>query len=140
MSFDQVMSLFGAVVTLVGGMWALIKVAAWQFERRLTERFDALEKSRKADWETSQQRFEKIENKYTRLDGELKTTGDKIGHHAEQIARLESDLKHIPTHDDIGGVYRELQIVSGGVQALNGEMKGLRAQVELITKHMINEH
>lgn len=75
-----------------------------------------------------------------KLEAELKAVDDKIASHDTRITRVESDVRHIPTHADIGGVYQELRTVNGGVKELNGEMKALRGQVELMTKHMLDKH
>ena len=75
-----------------------------------------------------------------KLDTELNAIHGTISGHDTRITRLESGVEHFPTHDDIGNVYEELRNVSGGVQLLNGEMKALRAQVELITRHMLDQH
>lgn len=69
--------------------------------------------------------------------GAVESTVEK---HGTQITRIESDAKHFPNHDDMGAVYRELRTVSGGMQLLTGEMKVLRGQVDLITKHMLDQH
>lgn len=77
-------------------------------------------------------------------DRETKTM---LAEHAEQItgldlrvARVEESDKHNPTHDDIGGVYEKLNDINGEIKEVGGEMKALRAQVELITKHMLDKH
>lgn len=75
-----------------------------------------------------------------KLAAEIGAIDDKIVGHATRITRLEEHLKHSITHDDIGKVYDELHVVNGSVQELNGEMKMMRAQVELITKHMLDKH
>lgn len=54
MNVSELLALFGASGVLVGGFWAVVKVALGQFEKRLNERFATQEKARvsaKEDWD-----------------------------------------------------------------------------------------
>lgn len=49
--------LIAAVAAMVGGFWAVVKLALWQFEKRLTERFNMQETARVEDNANLDRRF-----------------------------------------------------------------------------------
>jgi hypothetical protein len=61
MTIEQLLTLFGAVATLVGAAWALIRIIVRQFEARLDERFQLQEKARMEARLVYNQRFEGLE-------------------------------------------------------------------------------
>jgi hypothetical protein len=68
---NDLLALFGAAATLVGGCWALIKIVVYQFEARLNERFDALEKSRAENRAALAEKIKSIVDRQTINEGAL---------------------------------------------------------------------
>ena len=73
MTANELLAIFGAAATLVGGAWAMLKILVSQFEARLKERFDAQESARNAGREESVRRTSRIEETTNRLERELLT-------------------------------------------------------------------
>lgn len=89
MTLGEISTVVGLAATIVGGGWALIKVAARQFARELqlrfeaadkarqafqttlTERFDAQERMREEGRRAFEQRFTKIEDGHVRIERDL---------------------------------------------------------------------
>ena len=71
MTANELLAIFGAAATVVGGAWALTKVVLTQFERRLDERFLAMEKSRKDGQRLWDERFKGMEGRLTVQERDL---------------------------------------------------------------------
>lgn len=74
MSIEVGMTLqvLGALATMIGGCWALVKVIVSQFNRQLDERFTALEKARAEGQSAWNKRMEAIEQKQQDLDKDVR--------------------------------------------------------------------
>ena len=62
----------GAVVAIVGGFWAVSKLAMGQFDRRLDERFKTFERGLAELRTVGSQRLEQLEANYRDLDKDLR--------------------------------------------------------------------
>ena len=65
MTVNELLAIFGAAGMLVGGAWALVKIVVVQFEKRLDERFEGLEESRKEGQGVWDERFKGMEGRLT---------------------------------------------------------------------------
>lgn len=68
MTIEMLISLLGAVGLILSGAWVLLRMAMNQFDLRLSERFEAIEKLRTEARRVAGQRMEALESKYERLD------------------------------------------------------------------------
>ena len=56
-----------------------------------------------------------------------------------RLTRLEQDVKHAPTHQDMAEMYRELRKLSDSIAVMNGNLASARATLESVdelTKRM----
>jgi len=72
MTVTELYQLLGAIVTIVGGAWALIRLSGAQFETRLDERFAAQEKARQEGRELWESRMSRMEQKTEKLESEVR--------------------------------------------------------------------
>lgn len=80
MTLELFLEIAGFVAALVGGAWILLSVSARQFDRRLEEKFTALEVARAESSAHWQQNFDKLlrerdqeEKEWRRLEREFNT-------------------------------------------------------------------
>ncbi len=71
MTFGEVLALFSAVAGLIGGAWVLLAIAGRQFEKRLDERFAAMEQSRNEGRKVWDERFKGMEGRLTVQERDL---------------------------------------------------------------------
>lgn len=72
MTIELALAIFGALGVLVGGAWALLKIAMGQFDRRLDEKFKTLEQARAEGRNAYEERFRRGDMKYEELDREVR--------------------------------------------------------------------
>jgi hypothetical protein len=63
MTPGEVIAAFGIVLSLIGGGWLLLSIAGRQFEKRLGDRFKAMEKSREEGRRVWDERFKGMEGR-----------------------------------------------------------------------------
>lgn len=56
--------------------------------------------------------------------------------HSERIGRAEAQLAVVPTHDDLGKLYRELNETSNQVSRLAGEISHMNDNLRLLLHNM----
>ncbi len=111
-----------AVMTLLSifnmvGLWA-VAVYTWQANRKrvTNERISGLQ--------------EAVDK---RMDN-LKTGIDRQG---DRLTRVEQDLQHAPTHDDLKRLHARMDDMAGGIRGLEGEFKGANATLHLIHAYLL---
>lgn len=57
--------------------------------------------------------------------------------HAERLAQLEAAADRSPTHEDLGRLHEKINDVSGALQTLVGEFKGVHRTLDLIHEHLL---
>lgn len=79
MTLEMALGIFGAIAGIAAAVWALIRAFGFlvgriiaQFESRLDERFQALERAREEGRKVWEQRLAQLAEKYERLDRELR--------------------------------------------------------------------
>lgn len=65
--------------------------------------------------------------------------GNLNDRHHDRLARIEEQLKYIPTHHDIGGVYKRVDDVHGDVRQLMGRFDGMQQSLSLIHSHLLEK-
>lgn len=63
---------------------------------------------------------------------------ERLDDHGTRLSRLEEEVRHLPTHNDIGGVFKRIDQIHGDLKELTGAMSGLRRAVDLINDHLLN--
>ncbi len=73
------------------------------------------------------------------LEGEMYA---RTNRHADQLARLETNANHAPTHEDIqqinDSLSRRLDTLHGDIAKLSGIIEGLSRNVALMNEHLLN--
>lgn len=76
------------------------------------------------------------------------TVNETIGTHSDRISRLEKDVSHSPTHDDLGKLYERMnglerrlsdriEHVSGAVQRIEGENAAQTRILNLVYESLV---
>jgi hypothetical protein len=108
--------LFGMLVTLIGGYWALITIIVRQFNASLTTRFSALETARSEESRMVNERFDRIEASQRTLDREVMTL------------RVELPDKYVRREDAIRSE-----------MTLHAKFDGLAARIDMFLKGKNND-
>ena len=84
---------------------------------------------------------------YVHIVNKNKATNDRIERmesefqqrltlHSERLGRIEAQLSVVPTHDDLGKLYRELNETSNQVSRLAGEISHMNDNLRLLLHNM----
>ncbi|SCX75609.1 hypothetical protein [Desulfoluna spongiiphila] len=57
-----------------------------------------------------------------------------------RITRLETDMAHALSHEDLAAVYDRLNDMAEQVAGLSGKMDGVKGTVDMIQAHLLNDH
>jgi hypothetical protein len=63
----------------------------------------------------------------------------KFESHADRLARVESEVLHCPSPDDLARLHSRIDEVSGVLYRLEGESKAQIHTLRLIHEHLLNE-
>jgi hypothetical protein len=63
----------------------------------------------------------------------------RMDDHASRLVRVEKDLQHAPTHDDLKRLHARIDDLAGGIRSLEGEFKGANHTLQLIHGHLLNQ-
>lgn len=55
-----------------------------------------------------------------------------------RFATLESEIKHLPTHSDIGAVHEKINDVAKVLSTMNGEIIQMNSGMKLIHQYLLN--
>lgn len=83
----------------------------------------------------------------TSLQGSLSSRVDslridmdhRLDGHADRLTRVESDLKHAPTDEDIKRLHSRIDDLAGAMKELGGEFKGANHTLQLIHSFMLQQ-
>ena len=74
---------------------------------------------------------------------ELKTREEKqdkaIGELQNNVSRIGSELRHAPTHEDMGRLHEKLNAISREVSETHSSMKANMRQTEMIQQHLMEK-
>lgn len=65
--------------------------------------------------------------------------GNQIATHAGRIDRIESELKHLPSKDDISGLSSDLRGMQVELQATQREIQGIRSTTTRIEDYLLKK-
>lgn len=54
-----------------------------------------------------------------------------------RLARIETEAKHAPTHEDLGKIYKEINSTNKHVQEMSGEFRSAKHTLDLIHQHLL---
>ena len=63
----------------------------------------------------------------------------RLDNHTERLARLERDIVHAPTHNDLKHIHARTDEVMGSIKRLDGEFAGANHTLHLIHQYLLNE-
>ncbi|MFT3758995.1 hypothetical protein [Thauera sp.] len=86
------------------------------------------------------ERITSLQNSLTRNVESLRGDMDsRLDRHAERLTRVESDLKHAPTDEDIKRLHARIDDMAGSLKELGGEFKGANHTLQLIHSYMLQQ-
>lgn len=74
----------------------------------------------------------------TRLDGMRSDMDHRLDNHADRLSRVEKDLQHAPSHEDLKRIHARMDEIAGAVSGLQGEFKGANNTLHLIHSYLMN--
>lgn len=57
----------------------------------------------------------------------------------ERVTKLETDMVHTLSHEDLGAVYERINDVAEEVAELSGKMDGVKGGLDMIHEHLLSE-
>lgn len=73
----------------------------------------------------------------TRLDGMRTDMDHRLDGHADRLSRVEKDLEHAPSHEDLKRIHARMDEVSATISSLQGEFKGANNTLHLIHTYLM---
>ena len=73
----------------------------------------------------------------TRLDGMRTDMDHRLDGHADRLSRVEKDLEHAPSHEDLKRIHARMDEVSATLSSLQGEFKGANNTLHLIHTYLM---
>lgn len=62
----------------------------------------------------------------------------KLGSLNNRVLSVESELKHLPTHSDIGALYDRINRVGESMSTVEGKLQQINNSLNLIHDHLLN--
>jgi hypothetical protein len=104
--FTYLVGILLAFFGFVGGIFKL-------YDRRQDERFSGQDRAREEGGKTLREMITSVGDRIGGLEDDQKE-------HGERLARLESDVKHVPTHEDITAIHKRIDEIQRDVGRLPG--------------------
>lgn len=73
----------------------------------------------------------------TRIDGMRTDMDHRLDGHADRLSRVEKDVQHAPSHDDLKRIHARMDEIAGAVSGLQGEFKGANNTLHLIHSYLM---
>lgn len=119
----NVTEIFIPAVVFGGIVAVLLKVILWQNEKRMDQRFEALEQARNEagkNWDTRYGLTEKTMLELT-----------------ERMARVETNVRHMPTHQEVTIIREGIAKLSADNTTQTDTLRRLEQQLRLIHEWML---
>jgi hypothetical protein len=65
--------------------------------------------------------------------------GKDMGDINDRLTRVERDLEHVPSHDDLGKIYERLNGVDKGLSEMKGEFVAVRRGLDMIHQFLLDK-
>lgn len=73
----------------------------------------------------------------TRLDSMRTDMDHRLDGHGDRLSRVEKDLEHAPSHEDLKRIHARMDEVSATLSSLQGEFKGANNTLHLIHTYLM---
>lgn len=80
-----------------------------------------------------------VGNRVNAKSKEVMCLKQDIGVINQRVTRLEGEVGHFLSHEDLGSVYDRINDISDQVSNLSGKMDGVKGAMDMIQSHLINE-
>lgn len=68
----------------------------------------------------------------------IQRVNSRVTHLSNRLGQIETDMKHLPDHKDIGDLHEKVNIVAKGMEGMQGELRALNRNLGLINEHLLN--
>lgn len=73
----------------------------------------------------------------TRLDSMRTDMDHRLDGHGDRLSRVEKDMEHAPSHEDLKRIHARMDEVSATLSSLQGEFKGANNTLHLIHTYLM---
>lgn len=73
----------------------------------------------------------------TRIEGLRSDMDHRMDNHGDRLSRVEKDIQHAPSHDDLKRIHARMDEVSATLSSLQGEFKGANNTLHLIHTYLM---
>ena len=77
---------------------------------------------------------------YTYMANRTKANKQAIEDMGERVSKLETEVEHLPDHDDIGALHNKVNGVSDTVSTISGQLSAMNNTLSLINEHLIGRN
>lgn len=74
----------------------------------------------------------------TRLDSMRTDMDHRLDGHGDRLSRVEKDMEHAPSHEDLKRIHARMDEVSATLSSLQGEFKGANNTLHLIHTYLMS--
>lgn len=126
---------FWREVVVLGIVAANFVYTWWVNREKVTaKRFAALEQQ--VAERLSAARHEEMEAENS---AECRSHRDRTAQIAQEVHRIDNELRHLPNHNDIGRIHARMDELNGALREMIGGMKALNNSVALINEHLLSQ-
>lgn len=140
--------LVGLLLAFLGFVFAGAKLLFAQIDRRLETRFKAADEARQQDLTTYREmlarhaadelkRMEEVREIDRGFDAYRSALDLRIVGLGDRLARVEQDVLHAPTDDDMKRLHERIDSVAGTLKGLEGQFTGANHTLQLIHSYML---
>ncbi|WP_428242973.1 hypothetical protein [Gynuella sp.] len=69
---------------------------------------------------------------------QINAQNSRLDEHEKRLTRFESELRHVPNHDDLKDIHSRLDNVSESLSEIKGKTQASSNQLSLIYQHLLN--
>lgn len=73
----------------------------------------------------------------TRIEGLRSDMDHRMDNHGDRLSRVEKDIQHAPSHEDLKRIHARMDEVSATLSSLQGEFKGANNTLHLIHTYLM---
>ena len=73
------------------------------------------------------------------IDALGKKVAEEIAKHDKRVALLDTEVRSLPGHQEIGEIHEKINNVGQGVSSVEGQLKSINNTLGLINTHLINK-
>lgn len=80
-----------------------------------------------------------VSNRRTATKAAIDRVDERVSRTEERVSAVENDVRHLPSHEDLGHLHEKVNEVGLSVNRLGGELEGMNRTLSLIHQSLLQE-